>query len=840
MDTRRDFIKKAALLAGAGSAFGVLPESIQRAFAIDPEPGTTCMDAEHVVILMQENRSFDHCFGTLRGVRGFNDPRAIRLANQNPVWLQTNARGETFAPFRLDIKETNATWMGSLPHTWESQVDARNHGRHDGWLEAKRPGYHAYSHMPLTLGYYTRQDLPFYYALADAFTICDQHFCSALTCTMPNRLYLWSGTVRGEQGDKGPAKMRNQDVEYESSASWKTFPERLEENNISWKIYQNELSSMPVGFTDEEDPWLSNYGDNPLEWFSQYHARFLPAHRAYLERAIAALPSEIAALQARQKALAASDVAMKEVSQKLEKAEQHLKSCKEQQAKWSLENFEKLSAREKSIYEKAFSTNTGDPSYHELASLNYHDGDAERQLEVPKGDVLHQFREDVSSGKLPAVSWLVAPENFSDHPSAAWYGAWYLSETLDILTQNPEVWKKTVFILTYDENDGYFDHIPPFVAPQPHQPETGLTSKNVPTDEDFVTLEEELKIKPADESRQSPIGLGYRVPMLIASPWSRGGYVCSQVFDHTSVLQFLEKFASHKSGRSVQETNISPWRRTVCGDLLSAFRPYAGEKIPLPEFVSKDSFLAGIHQAQFKKEPSDFKPLTDSEISQIKDGQKIAALLPRQEPGTRPSCGLPHEFYVDGKMNRAAQHFEITFAAGNQVFGDKAVGAPFNVYGWNHSAATNDGRLKAWAFAVAAGDQINYQWPMSAFGDAGYELEVYGPNGFFRQFKGSREDPDLEIECQRESGASARIKFVILNNSPDAAYSIEIVDNAYKSPGHSEVISAGTRRVIVLDTDAGSGWHDFSIRVAQNKVFEWRYAGRIETGKSGITDPAMA
>src|SRR5437588_6391153 len=131
MPTRRDFLKLAAVLSGAAGAAGFLPDSIRRAHAIAPEPGTTWADAEHVVILMQENRSFDHALGTLRGVRGFNDPRAIRLPNKNPVWLQTNAEGETYAPFRLNIKDTNATWMGSLQHGWTDQVDAGNGGKHD-------------------------------------------------------------------------------------------------------------------------------------------------------------------------------------------------------------------------------------------------------------------------------------------------------------------------------------------------------------------------------------------------------------------------------------------------------------------------------------------------------------------------------------------------------------------------------------------------------------------------------------------------------------------------------------------------------------------------------------
>src|ERR1051325_8328195 len=138
METRREFIKKAAVLSGAAGMFTALPPAIQRALAIDPPAGTTWRDAEHVVILMQENRSFDHCYGSLRGVRGFNDPRAITLPNKNAVWLQSNEKGETFAPFRLNIKDTNATWMGSLPHGWTDQTDARNGGAYDKWLDAKR------------------------------------------------------------------------------------------------------------------------------------------------------------------------------------------------------------------------------------------------------------------------------------------------------------------------------------------------------------------------------------------------------------------------------------------------------------------------------------------------------------------------------------------------------------------------------------------------------------------------------------------------------------------------------------------------------------------------------
>src|SRR5690606_37594223 len=200
---------------------------------------------------------------------------------------------------------------------------------------------------------------------------------------------------------------------------------------------------------------------------------------------------------------------------------------KREAQKYSAEEFAKLTEREQTLHIKAFVTNSEDPDFHNLEEVTYRDGDTERKLNIPKGDVLHQFRRDVESGNLPAVSWIVAPERFSDHPCSPWYGAWYLAECFNILTENSEVWKKTVFILTYDENDGYFDHVPPFVAPDPRRPESGRVSPDIDASVEFVTREQDMKYKPAERARESSIGLGYRVPMIIASPWTRGGCVCS-------------------------------------------------------------------------------------------------------------------------------------------------------------------------------------------------------------------------------------------------------------------------------------------------------------------------
>src|SRR5690606_8781601 len=139
--------------------------------------------------------------------------------------------------------------------------------------------------------------------------------------------------------------------------------------------------------------------------------------------------------------------------------------------------FQKLSPLEKNLYRKAFTINSGDPDYKDLEPFLYEEDQQQRSLMLPKGDILHQFRKDVAQGQLPTVSWLVSPQMFSDHPSAPWYGTWMVSEILNILTSNPEIWKKTIFLLTYDENDGYFDHVPPFMPPDPEQVQAGKCSE---------------------------------------------------------------------------------------------------------------------------------------------------------------------------------------------------------------------------------------------------------------------------------------------------------------------------------------------------------------------------
>jgi phospholipase C len=847
MDSRRDFLKKAALLAGATGMANLIPASIQKALAINAPEGSTYMDAEHIVILMQENRSFDHCFGTLKGVRGYNDPRAIDLPNGNLVWLQSNAAGETYAPFHLDIKNTKATWMSSLPHSWANQVSARNDGKFDQWLEWKKNGIKEYSHMPLTMGYHTREDIPFYYALADAFTVCDQNFCSSLTGTNPNRLYFWTGTVREEQHEDSRAHVWNDDMDY-GTLNWTTFPERLEELGISWKCYQNEVA-IDTGFDGEEDPWLSNFQDNPLEFFGQYNIHLYPRHIEGLEKRLTQIPAKIEELQKKIDSLPAGDAHIDHLKHELKELQGYLDSVKKEKETYKSGDFDKLSDHHKSIHRKAFSSNEKDPHYRTLDTLKYDDDGTAREVQVPKGDVLHQFREDVKNGHLPTVSWLTAPEHFSDHPSSAWYGEWYLSEAIDILTQNPEVWKKTIFILAYDENDGYFDHVPPFTAPHSHKEGTGKVSKGLDTRVDFVTLEQEQARKgfPEPFDRECSIGLGFRVPLVIASPWSKGGWVNSEVFDHTSTLQFLEHFLTKKTGKKVAEPNISDWRRTVCGDLTSVFRPFSSEQEKHPEFVKRDPFIEGIHKAQFRKLPDDYKLFSTAEIESFNRAPHASPYMAQQEKGIKPSCALPYELHADGKLSSDKSAFEIQFTAGNKVFGDRALGAPFNVYAPG-SYQKKDGSgfedVRTWAYGLTAGDTLSDTWPLNEFEDKNYHLRVYGPNGFYRGFKGNAQDPAVSIEFgyQQASAGSKKLSGNVelaFSNMGAGSQTVEIIDHAYKINDHKKALLASAKSNLVLDLSKSHGWYDFSVIITGDSNFERRFAGRVETGKSSYSDPFM-
>jgi phospholipase C len=254
MATRRKFLQ----LLGAGAAAAAFPPSISRALSIPAHHRTgTIEDIEHIVILMQENRSFDHYFGTLRGVRGFGDPHPVQLPSGDPVWYQPDGSGFV-APFHPTAPDLGAQFLVDLPHGWTDTHDAWNQGKYDRWIPAKTAP---------TMAYLKRPDLPYHFALADAFTICDAYFCSLMGATDPNRYHMWTGWV-GNDGKNGGPVVDNSEAGYD----WHTFPERLTGAGISWKIYQDKGAGLDAehywGWGD--DAYIGNYGDNSLLYFHQY------------------------------------------------------------------------------------------------------------------------------------------------------------------------------------------------------------------------------------------------------------------------------------------------------------------------------------------------------------------------------------------------------------------------------------------------------------------------------------------------------------------------------------------------------------------------------------------
>jgi phospholipase C len=418
--SRRSLLKGAAGVGAAAAASVFLPPNVRKALASTsaPKPGTGSInDIEHVVFLMQENRSFDEYFGTFPGVRGFGDPNAIKLPGGNSVFKQpdpSHADGYLL-PFWMDTATTSAQATPGTDHSWQTQHAAWDNGAMDGWVAAKGAQ---------TMGYFKQADIPFHWALASAFTLCDAYHCSVLGPTNPNRLYMWTGMIDPNGTGGGP--ITDDSPAYNNPiVSWTTYPERLTAAGISWRVYQE----------------YDNYDDNALAWCRQY---------------------------------ATADTSS-------------------------------------ALWQSAM-------------------------IKKPAG----WFEDDALNDRLPQVSWLVAPSAQCEHPDwSPAAGAQYIASKIDAIAANPEVWAKTAFILMYDENDGYFDHVLPPTAP-------------AGTADEYVD--------------GAPIGLGFRVPCTIVSPWTVGGYVATDTFDHTSLIQFLEK----RFG--VNEPNISAWRRATCGDLTSAFQ----------------------------------------------------------------------------------------------------------------------------------------------------------------------------------------------------------------------------------------------------------------------------
>ena len=439
--TRRRFLQAGAGAVGGALAATALPPGIRSALAASPAPGKLT-DIEHVVILIQENRSFDHYFGTLRGVRGFDDARGRLLSSGRSVLHQPDAQNpDGFElPFRISDANAGGQCNADLSHAWDAQHNSWRGGAMDSWLPAHRAADG--SNGALTMGYFDRTDIPYHHALADAFTVCDEYHCSVFGPTNPNRLVSMTATIDPDGSKGGPVVDNGSGI---GSLSWTTYPEQLESAGISWKVYQA----------------ADNDTNNVLQLFAQYQDPTSP------------------------------------------------------------------------LFQKS-------------------------QLYQPHAAAA--FAQDVQTGMLPQVSWILATTAECEHPPAPpAAGANFINELLTALFQNPAVWAKTAFFLTYDENDGFFDHR---VPPTPPRGTAGEWLSQSP-------------LPAAASGIAGPVGLGYRVPMVVISPFARGGFVCHDTFDHTSLLRFLES----RFGPEVP--NLSAWRRETSGDLTTAFN-FAAPDFSIP------------------------------------------------------------------------------------------------------------------------------------------------------------------------------------------------------------------------------------------------------------------
>jgi phospholipase C len=436
----------AALLASLGAEGRAVASTVHQASSVAPA-GSDLGAIEHVVFLMMENRSFDHYYGTYPGVRGFDDHPAHSLgafAQAYPA-NQTKAPVGKLLPFHLDSVHTDiGSCTFDLTHDWGPQHQCFNHGHNDSFVKVHTsPANEGPAQGMLTMSYYTRADLPYYYALADAFTIGDGYHCSVLGPTDPNRMMQISGTIDPSGKSGGPIVKTVGTPDVLFSVSWDTMPEVLEDAGVSWKYYRPDGDLYTIDTMRKVGITI----DGTLPFFKQYES---PAS---------------------------------------------------------------------ALYQKAF------------------------MQTFPTG-----FAHDVATGTLPAVSWISPPVGYDEHPPApSFLGEWFTDQVLKALVANPKVWSNTVVFHMYDENDGFFDHVPPPVAPK-GTPGEYLTAHPLPSDASGIN---------------GPIGLGFRVPLLVISPFSRGGYVASETFDHTSQLRFLEE----RFG--VKAPNISKWRRHAVGDLTS-------------------------------------------------------------------------------------------------------------------------------------------------------------------------------------------------------------------------------------------------------------------------------
>jgi phospholipase C len=589
------------------------------------------------------------------------------------------------------VRDLGQTFLPDPPHGWSDTHAGWNEGRFDQWVPNKGV---------TTMTHHIRKDLPYQFALADAFTICDNYHCSLMGPTDPNRYHMWTGWV-GNDGKAGGPVITNAEAGYD----WSTYPERLERARISWRVYQDIGIGLNAagswGFTG--DPYIGNFGDNSLLYFHQYQ-----------------------------------------------------------------------------------NAQPGAP----LADRAKTGTEIVAQRRDPNA-LLRDFREDVKSGRLPQVSWIVAPEAYCEHPN--WepdFGAWYVSQVVDILASNPEVWSRMALFVTYDEEGGFFDHL---VPPTPPSTRAQGLSTVATTNEIFPG---------ADGFRAGPYGLGIRVPMIIVSPWTRGGWVDSQLFDHTSLIRFLEARFAHDNADLI-ESNITPWRRAVVGDLTSAFnfsKPNSSWKVRLPD---TDDFKP----RELVRHPDEVPvPPSDPEV-------------PGQERGVRPARAIPYRLHADARASAASVTLELASS-----------GDATGVFQVRSADATQEPR----SYTVEPGKRLSDTWDVAS----SYDLEVFGPNGFFRRFKDGVGGPGAGLAIRAPYGQRQDEIVLELENQGPARVEVA-VSNRYSPKSTTVTIAPGAAKAPRWSLNRTRGWYDLVVTVKGDPQFEYDYAGHLENGEASISDPAM-
>jgi phospholipase C len=695
--TRRGFLGGAT-----GAAAAMIPGVLDRALAIAPAGRTgTIRDVEHIVIHMQENRSFDHYFGMLNGVRGFGDPRPLRLPGGATTWVQPSDQHPDgyVMPYHGDSTTTRSFKVDGAEQAHTHNIHIFNRGRCDRWGHSRE-----LQHRML---HYGPGDLPFYYALADAFTVCDAYHASTLTQTYPNRMHLFTGcngggTVGGDPEmsnygeDETPSADMRQDRPLRANAyRWTTYAERLHAAGISWKVYQ------------EHD----NFGDNLLSVF--------PAFRP----------------------------------------------C----------------APDSELYRRGRSW------------VSEHKTGADRTRSDGE-QLVAAFRADIAAGTLPQVSWIVTAADLSEHPTAEpAKGEHTTARLIEALVDHPEVFAKTAFLLLYDEPGGFYDHMPSPVPPVG----TYRGHSTVPLDGEAKSYDATERLSPGTH----PIGLGIRTPTVIVSPWTRGGHVCSELFDHTSVLRFVEK----RFG--VREPNISAWRRSVCGDLTSAF-DFTGRDAGAPVLPATDDFRERVARS------------AAGVANTIPTRQVPTAQL----PGQRPSRALPYALDVNALVT-AQGRLRIEMANRGRT------GAVLTV-------RDNRDLEEPWHFTIGAGDtHAAEDWYPAA--GAQYDLTLSGPDGLYRRYAGDlAAQADVLLVPRPRDGAAA---LSLANRGAAPRTFIVTLDLAYPGPDRTRrhVVAPGATMTDLWSLTPSDRWYDLTVEVAEEPGFVRRFAGRVGGDRPGRTDPGI-